>query len=84
MNEEEKRKQILKKVHTERNRQVEEEGWDAQHDDEHNPLEWVGLFSVYMGKIADGDWSPKSIKDCAIKIAAIAVALAEWCERKQG
>lgn len=43
-------------IATERQRQIEEEGWTAEHDDEHDNGELASAATAYAG--APGRWKP--------------------------
>ncbi len=78
---------VLEEVTHERSRQDEEYG--AEHDDQHNALEWLGLIAHYAGAafisgMRDGIAFQKMSRAGLIRVAAIAVAAVESIDRSHG
>lgn len=47
------RGEFLTAIDKERQRQIEKLGWSPEHDERHEPHEWIGLIAQY---VAQGRW----------------------------
>ena len=86
---------VLVEIEAERVRQVEEEGWTTEHDDEHDGGELAhaaGCYALFSGSNADADnppkywpwddgWKPSEYRRDLIKAAALLVAEIERLDR---
>ena len=80
------RESILKEIDRERDRQDKMWG-GADHDDTHTHHDWAAFITAYVGQAVfnpGGGWKfdRRYFRSSMIKIAALAVAAAEWCDRK--
>lgn len=66
---------ILDEVAAECARQVTQWG-GPEHDDEHGPYAWIAFITKHAGKAMDGDFRGQMIR-----VAALAVAAVETCDR---
>jgi hypothetical protein len=67
-------------VRTERAAQDAEWG-GADHDDEHGPRDWMVFILKQLGAAAKYDALPSEFKDRMVKIAALACAAWQACDR---
>lgn len=80
---------VMDEIQQERQRQDQQWG-GPEHDDTHDPLEWVGFIADQQEKVAIGaiqrGESYYATPDCRqrfVKIAALAVAALESMDRKE-
>lgn len=81
---------VLAEVAAERRRQIEKEGYTAQHDDEHNPIEFAKASAAYaIGAGGFWPWEIASFKPLGfrynlVRAAALLVAGLERLDRMHG
>lgn len=75
---------IWYEIQKERQRQRNVWGGDA-HDDQHTAYDWVAILTKHVGKAVGpgsrGCFNPKAYRTCMLKVATVAVAAIEWCDR---
>lgn len=75
---------IWNEIQEERAYQKKRWGGDA-HDDQHTTWDWIVFITQYVGRAVDpGDvdhFDIQTYRTYMIKIAALAVAAIEWCDR---
>lgn len=76
------RKEILKKVKSERARQ--DDIWGNDFDSLNTSNDWVSYITRYAGKAVTNPWDPNRFSENMIKVAAIAVAAIEQLEKTEG
>ena len=69
---------VLEAIQAERYRQSLQWG-GPEHDDEHAPLEWLGFIQKQVNRMAEDSGFSAEMR--IIKIAALAIAALECCER---
>ena len=66
----------------ERLHQIEKWGGDS-HDDMHGSHDWLAFITKHTGRAVIWPWSRDIFRQQMIKIAALAIAAIEWCDRNQ-
>lgn len=76
--------QALTEVEKERGHQDTQWG-GPEHDDTHAPRDWIAILGKHFGRLERNWDEPKAIahfRRQLIKVAAVAVAAVEWCDRR--
>lgn len=68
---------IIGKIHQERTLQDDQWG-GPEHDDEHQPSDWIAFMGKFMRRIQNGE----CVEDSLVKIAALAIAALQSNKRK--
>ncbi len=79
-----KRLSIYTEVERERLAQDKEHG-GPDHDDQHTTHDWIAFIAVFVGTAVKGsrwEFSNRRFRASMLKIAALAVAAVEWCDRR--
>lgn len=75
---------VLAEVAEERKEQDEEWG-GAAHDDQHGSNDWIAYIAKHVGKavwyMSAGQHGRATFRYQMIRVAALAVAAVEWCDR---
>jgi transcriptional regulator with XRE-family HTH domain len=74
---------IWEEIKTERRAQDYKHG-GPDNDDQHNGYIWITIFTDHLGELSKALWNrnlPK-FRYQLVRLAAIAVAAIEWCDRK--
>jgi len=71
---------IIEEILAEREYQDHKWGGDV-HDDRHSSHDWVAFITKHLGKAVCWPWSGDRFRTQMIKVAALAVAAAEWHDR---
>ena len=53
----------------------------ASHDDTHNSHDWICYITKHLGKAVTYPWNHLTFRQQMVRIAALAVAAIEWCDR---
>ena len=65
-------------------REYQDYKWGGNdHDDAHSSHDWVAYLSKHLGKSVTHPWDGKKFREQMTKIAALAVAAAEWYDRNE-
>jgi hypothetical protein len=71
---------VLAEVMGERYKQNQK--WGGQdHDDKHNSHDWIAILVRHAGRAVMWPWDNTAFRKQMIRVAAVAVAAAEWCDR---
>jgi len=73
---------IIEEILAEREYQDHKWGGD-EHDDMHGSHDWVAFIIKHMGKAITWPWNGEQFRSQMIKVAALAVAAAEWYDRNE-
>lgn len=72
---------IMEEILAEREYQDHKWGGDV-HDDRHSSSDWIAYITKHLGKAVVWPWSgTRRFRDQMIRVAALAVAAAEWHDR---
>lgn len=71
---------IWDEIQAERERQDKKWGGPS-HDDEHTNHDWVSFIVKHVGGGVMWPWDPKKFRFSMVRVAALAVAAIEWCDR---
>lgn len=71
---------VLIEVFHERRRQDLRWG-GPEHDDGHGPHDWIAYIMRHAGRAVMWPWDRSTFRRQMIRVAALAVAAVEWCDR---
>lgn len=71
---------IYDEIEQERIKQDQQWG-GAGHDDHHNSHDWICFIVKHLGKAVMFPWDSLTFRTQMIRIAALAIAAVEWCDR---
>jgi hypothetical protein len=76
---------IFREIEQERRRQDKKHG-GPDHDDQNTAHDWIAFVTYFLGLSIRGEerWSfnNATYRQAMVKIAALAVAAIEWCDRR--
>ncbi len=52
-----------------------------KHDDQHSSHDWVAYITRHTGKAVMWPWASQTFRKQMVRVAALAVAAIEWCDR---
>ncbi len=70
----------LEDVAAERHRQDEKWG-GIEHDDTHDERDWCFFMLKHLGRACMWPFDPHAFRTQMVRVAALAVAAVEWCDR---
>jgi uncharacterized protein YcbX len=73
---------IAAEVYKEREYQMEK--WGTKFDKKNTPNDWVCYIAQYLGRAVTMPWSAATFRVGMVKVAALAFAAIEWCDRTGG
>lgn len=86
---------VVQEITTERQRQIENEGWSVGHDDDHHVSDLTDAALCYEDALGDFDspepnhwpwerkwWKPKDRRRNLIRSGALYLAARDWCQRR--
>jgi len=76
------REKIFKEIDEERTKQDAKWG-GAIHDDKHLSWDWIAYITKHLGRAVMWPFAPATYRYQMIRVAALAVAAAEWMDRKE-
>ena len=71
---------VLTEVFHERRKQDLKWG-GPEHDNEHNSHDWIAYIMRHAGRAVVWPWNKATFRKQMIRVAALAVAAVEWCDR---
>ncbi len=71
---------IFGEIREEREKQDEKWGGPS-HDDGHTSHDWVAYVTRHLGKAVMWPWEREVFRKQMVRVAALAVAAVEWCDR---
>jgi|AntDeeMinimDraft_6_1070357.scaffolds.fasta_scaffold14704_2 hypothetical protein len=78
---------IYEEIQAERDHQRRKWG-GAEHDDQHTTFDWLAILTKHVGQAFDpgerGRLDIPKYRHQMIRVAAVAVAAIEWCDRNFG
>lgn len=78
---ERRKREVLKEVSIERHSQDLQWG-GPKHDDSHSNHDWIAIIAKFLGRAVAWPFDADKFRESMIKIAAVAVAAAEWVDRR--
>lgn len=74
---------IYDEIREEREAQDKKHG-GPENDDKYNSNDWVAFIAKHAGQAMRRPWNRKVFRRQMIRVAALAVAAVEWCDRNHG
>jgi hypothetical protein len=75
-------KTVWKEIKKERKAQDKKWGGPG-HDDRHTSHDWVSYLTKHVGKAVMFPWDKTLFRNQMVRVAAVAVAAIEWCDRDE-
>ena len=77
-----KRQRIYKEIDEER--EYQDNKWGTENDNKNTPNDWIAYITAYNGKAYRYPSDKDNFRKCMIKVAALAIAAIEACDRNNG
>ena len=67
-----------------RERIAQDQKWGGPaHDNKHNSHDWVSYLTKHVGKAVMHPWDKGLFRAQMVRVAAVAIAAIEWCDRNK-